>query len=224
MASQAIVFDTETTGINGELIQTGMVSFDQNDLFGETTTTGQNYKPSKPIEFGAMAVHHILDSDLVDCPPSSSFQLPEGVEYLIGHNIDFDWNVIGSPAHIKRIDTLAIARKLYPEGSHSLSAMVYQLLDNKEQARQLVKNAHDAKADVDMTLLILKLMLKKNNIEFSNWENLWSYSENARIPTVMAFGKYKGTPIKNLPTDYASWLFRQPDVDPYLKKAISAIL
>lgn len=161
MASQAIVFDTETTGINGELIQTGMVSFDQNDLFGETTTTGQNYKPSKPIEFGAMAVHHILDSDLVDCPPSSSFQLPEGVEYLIGHNIDFDWNVIGSPAHIKRIDTLAIARKLYPEGSHSLSAMVYQLLDNKEQARQLVKNAHDAKADVDMTLLILKLMLKK---------------------------------------------------------------
>ena len=45
-------------------------------------------------------------------------------------------------------------------------------------------------------------------------------SELARIPTVMTFGKHKGTPIKDVPADYKRWLLGQADIDPYLQKAL----
>jgi exodeoxyribonuclease X len=49
---------------------------------------------------------------------------------------------------------------------------------------------------------------------------LWAESERARVPVIMYFGKHKGTPIKNLPTDYMRWLLKQPNTDPYLVQAI----
>lgn len=49
---------------------------------------------------------------------------------------------------------------------------------------------------------------------------LWEASELARIPKVMSFGKHKGVEIKDVPPDYKRWLKSQPDVDPYLLKAL----
>lgn len=218
--SIAWVFDTETTGLAGELIQAGWIEFLDNRLGGATRSHLQNYQPSVPIEFGAMAVHHIIDADLVGCPPSSSFALPADVQYLIGHNIDFDWQVIGSPAHLKRIDTLAIARKLYPEASHTLSALIYRHYEDKAKAREWVKSAHNAQADGEMTLWLLRQMVKTQP-SIRSWEDLWQFSEACRIPEIMPFGKHKNTAIKDLPLDYVQWLRRQDDCDPYLLKALS---
>jgi exodeoxyribonuclease X len=55
----------------------------------------QRYNPGKPISLGALATHHIIDEDLSGCPPHTDFRLPEGIEYLIGYNVDYDWRVIG---------------------------------------------------------------------------------------------------------------------------------
>ena len=52
------------------------------------------------------------------------------------------------------------------------------------------------------------------------WDEVWKLSEIARVPTVMMFGKHKGTPIREVPNDYKQWLLRQPDVDPYLATAL----
>lgn len=71
----------------------------------------QRYNPGKPITFGALATHHIMDEELVDCTPVASFTLPGHMDYMIGHNVDFDWEVNGRP-EVKRICTLALARKL----------------------------------------------------------------------------------------------------------------
>jgi len=38
----------------------------------------------------------------------------------------------------------------------------------------------------------------------------------------MPFGKHKGTPMADVPRDYKAWLLNQPDVDPYLRKALAA--
>jgi exodeoxyribonuclease X len=35
----------------------------------------------------------------------------------------------------------------------------------------------------------------------------------------MGFGKYKGTPIKDIDSGYVSWYRRQADTDPYYLKA-----
>ena len=55
------------------------------------------------------------------------------------------------------------------------------------------------------------------------WEDIWQASELARIPTIMPFGKHKGTAIADIPADYKRWLLGQPDVDPYLRKALEIV-
>jgi exodeoxyribonuclease X len=214
---RAIIFDTETTGINApEIIEAAWIDIHGNHQYHE------RFKPSKQIELGAMATHHIIPADLTDCRPSSEFKLPEDITYLVGHNIDFDWKAAGSP-DVKRICTLALSRWLFPEAdSHKQSAMMYYLFPH-EDARTSCKEAHSALADVHMCLTLLNALvaeLKSRSIPASNVEEIWQASEIARIPTIMTFGKHKGTAIKDIPSDYKRWLLGQSDIDPYLIKAL----
>ena len=50
--------------------------------------------------------------------------------------------------------------------------------------------------------------------------SLYMMSETARIPKTITFGKYKGTYIDDLPSNYKAWLLRQDDLDPYVRKAL----
>jgi exodeoxyribonuclease X len=38
----------------------------------------------------------------------------------------------------------------------------------------------------------------------------------------MPFGKHKGMPIAEVPKDYVRWLLNQPDIDPFLRRALQA--
>lgn len=216
----AIIFDTETTGLDApEVIEAAWLPIDITGSIVQPGGTVSRFKPAKPISLGALSTHHIMDEDLADCPPSSSFRLPDDVEYLIGHNVDFDWRVIGQPP-VKRIDVCAMCRALWPEAdSHSQSAMLY-LLD-RDSARHALTSAHSAGADVVNCRLILCHVLAKAG-PFDSFEALWSTSERMRIPTKMTFGKHKGMAINRVPSDYKRWLLNQPDVDPYLAKALRA--
>lgn len=230
----AAVFDTETTDINGEIIQTGFLGLSGNFIYDnpQPLVWGQNYKPEGKITFGAMATHHILPEELEDCPPSSSFSFPKEIIYMIGHNIDYDYEVSGKPEHVKRIDTLAMSRKLYPEDSHTLSAMVYRLQTDKKIAREMVKLAHDAQGDVRMTYWLLCQLIEEANKRLSetsssfrltDWESLYQFSEHSRIPDVMPFGKHKGVSIKDVPEDYVNWYRCQESPDPYIIKAFAKV-
>lgn len=217
----ALLLDTETTGLDApELVQAAWLVV---DIAGEIVPHWggevSHWRPSKPISLGAMATHHIMDEDLANFPPSSEFRLPGGVEYLIGYNVDFDWRVIGSP-EIKRIDLCAMCRVLWPEAdSHSQGAMLYLL--ERSSARERLRRAHNAGVDVMNCRVILQHVLTKAG-RFATFEDLWWASEAMRIPTVMPFGKHKGMLITHVPPDYKRWLLSQPDVDPYLVKALRA--
>lgn len=215
----AYIFDTETTGINeARIIEAAWIKLATNSV-NRVENFLQRYNPGKRIDLGAMAVHPIIDEDLADMPPHTDFKLPADTEYLIGHNIDFDWKVAGQP-EVRRICTLALSRHFWPElGSHTQSAMLYHFIG--KHARPLLKEAHSAYCDVSNNHIILTHMVEKifSNNPFT-WEELWLVSEKARVPTVMPFGKHKGTLIKDIPWDYKSWLLRQPDTDPYLIQAI----
>jgi hypothetical protein len=70
----------------------------------------------------------------------------------------------------------------------------------RDRARELLKNAHSAMADVHNCLIILQhILLRMQPEESATWEAIWCRSELARIPTVMTFGKHKGMPIKDVP-------------------------
>jgi len=93
---KAIIFDTETTGLDSpEIVEAAWLEVKSLSPLTLGEQFEQRYKPSKPIGIAALATHHILDEELVDCPPSRTFRLPEGLQYLIGHNIDFDWPLWG---------------------------------------------------------------------------------------------------------------------------------
>lgn len=213
----AYIFDTETTGLKDPvLIEAAWLQINNPVELTVTKEFCLRYKPTKAIELGALATHHIMDEDLVDCGPSTDFMLPLDADYLIGHNIDYDWKVIGAPA-IKRIDVLALCRKLWPEqDQHSQSVMLYLL--ERTTARDRLRNAHSALEDVKTCYTILGHVLQKLG-GVADWEALWKESEAARIPTIMPFGKHKGVAISKVPADYKRWLLGQPDVDPYLIQA-----
>ena len=217
--TKAIIFDTETTGKNeAKMIEAAWIQLDSINPFSTSASFNQRYNPGKPIELGALATHHILDEELIDCPSPESFELPQGLEYLIGHNIDYDWNIIGQP-NIKRICTLALSRKIWPTlDSHTQSALFYFL--SRPNAREVLKNAHSALADVKICAVILESVCKTLNI--SNIDDLYTASEAARIPSHMTFGKHKGASITDIPRDYKTWLLNQDNLDAYLKKALEA--
>lgn len=216
----ALLFDTETTGIiDSEIIEAAWLELSDPVNLTILSTFEQRYRPSKPIELGALATHHIYDEELVDCPAHTDFALPPDTQYLIGHNVDYDWIVAGRPP-VKRICTLALARRFYPEiDSHSQSALMYFI--RRSEARERLRNAHSALADIhNCRIIVHHLIQRAGNIQ--TWEDLWQLSERARIPSTMPFGKHKGQPIAQVPADYKAWLLRQSDIDPYLIKALQS--
>ncbi|MDE2442535.1 MAG: 3'-5' exonuclease, partial [Betaproteobacteria bacterium] len=187
----AIIFDTETTGTNEPaIIEAAWIRLNDPYTLAIMESFEQRYNPGKPIELGALATHHILDEELIDCPPSSAFHLPADVQYLIGHNVDYDWKVAGEP-NVKRICTLAMSRYLFPEAdSHTQSAMIYMF--ERDQAKSMLRNAHSAGDDVRNCRVVLDYLLNQlNNVagleissvtELTTWEDIWQFSEKARIP------------------------------------------
>ena len=82
--SKSIIFDTEATGIKEPaLIEAAWIEVDSLETLVLSNPFEQRYNPGKPITLGALATHHIMDEELADCPPASSFSLPKDVGYII---------------------------------------------------------------------------------------------------------------------------------------------
>jgi exodeoxyribonuclease X len=217
-----LIFDTETTdATNPHLIEAAyIVLSDEKPLdLRVSSTYEQRFNPGVKSSLGALATHNILDSELTDCPTPDTFTLPDDTTFIIGHNIDFDWKVIGEP-DVKRIDTLCLVRNVLPNlDSHKLGACLYHFMG--DDAKPLVTGAHGALNDCEMVRHLLRYIVPYYRIEgeFFDWAAMWAASEFARVPSIMAFGKHKGTSIKDLPADYVKWL-KGTDIDPYLRKAL----
>lgn len=217
----AYVFDTETTGVDEpiEVVEAAWARLRSATELVDDEVFEQRYCPSKPIELGALAAHHIMDEDLVGFPPSSAFSLPADATIIIGHNVDYDWKAIGSPK-VRRIDVMAMTWKVWPElGKIKQGALLYHV--DRQRARGLLKGAHGALQDVLNCLLVLQAIAQKVG-GFASWEAMWRFSEDARVPDIMPFGKHKDLPMAQVPADYKAWLLRQPDVDQYLRKALTS--
>jgi len=228
---QAIILDTETHTLNGLPIEIayapvqiaqGRLSLDKSQLFDQLYSIGE-----QSISYAAMAVHHILEADIAGQPHYKDFSLPAETVYIIGHNIDYDIRTIEKcgidTSSIKAICTLALARKVWPDAeAHNISALIYMISKGSDKARELLKGAHRADADIILTANILMHILYHLNIQ--SIEELYTASEDARIPRILNFGKHRGTAIKELPGDYVNWLLRQEELDPYLRKALEQTL
>lgn len=211
----AIIIDTETTDKEGDLEVIEMACCDYGN---PRDAFCSRYQPKVPSKYGALAIHHILPSELAGNPPSAHARLDVPlVDYWIGHNVDFDWKALGSPP-VKRICTLALARRLWPElDSHSLVACVYFTQGQNEVTRTKVLRAHSALDDVHMCNDVLGTII--NVLGKTDLPSLWEASEDARIPRTMTFGKHKGKPVGEVDRGYVRWYKQQTEPDPYLLEA-----
>lgn len=224
----ALILDTETHDMNGYPIEIAHVPCDFNKLgvlqIVDDLLFDKFYSCPEPISFAAMAVHHIIESDLIGKPSYNTFRLPQGVTYLIGHNIDYDIKAIqkcDNSIQVKGICTLALSRMVWPDApAHNLSALYYMIAGGTDQTRKALRNAHNAAADIMFTATILRELIKLTGVK--DMQSLYLLSEKARIPTKMTFGKHRGMLIKDVPADYKTWLLKQSDLDPYLRKALEA--
>lgn len=218
--STAILLDCETHDKDEpEIIEVAWAEIYWKQPSKPSDVTCLRFQPSKPITLGAMSTHNIMDEDLRGCDPSASFEAPS-CDFWCGHNCDFDWQAAGSPEGPKRIDTCAMARACWPDlDCYSQAALIYHL--DRPNARERLKGAHGAAADILLCKTILDACIAHAGVQ--SWEELWRFSEDARVPRVMGFGKHRGMAIKDLPDSYVRWLLNatDPPIDIYLRKALT---
>ncbi|PLT21112.1 3'-5' exonuclease [Psychrobacter sp. MES7-P7E] len=242
MTTPAMIIDFEATDVSKEAEATQLgwrnVSFDdQGDLVAEVVyyrddnqqSNVRFCKPDRAISYGAMAVSHIMPSDVEHALSHKLVvpqYLPVGEAYIIGHNIDYDIQVAANASvdvsQYKRICTQALARRLLPElDSHSLGALTYAI--NPDLARQYCRNAHNAGWDVTFTLWLLEHLCELGDI--TSMEQLYLASEEARIPKIMPIGNdHRGKLIADMAKDpkdrgFLQWVVKTIKDKPYLVEA-----
>lgn len=219
---RAIIFDTETTGIEegAQVIEAAWqeIKFDSGEL---TVIDGEvkYFGTDEPISWGAMGTHHILPEDVAGFDAFNRNFIPE-VDVYIGHKVDFDIRMCGL-GDVKSIDTLAIARRLWPGESHNLSALTYMTAAadgcDLETVRQLLKNAHSALHDVRFCLDFLAFVCRRQQI--TSMEQLYAFAQDCLVPTHMPFGKFKDQPVSAVDNGYRAWYRKQSDTDKYILQA-----
>jgi exodeoxyribonuclease X len=179
-ALRAIVLDTETTGLRDPepcevacIYLRGLEHYPDKSLITEKHETFQDrFKPGKPIEYGAQQIHGITIAMVADKEKFSmaALGLPSTVEYLICHNVSYDFRVLRKPEGLKKICTVKLAKRLWPElKSHKLTLLIEEFFP--EVGKQLTTNAHGALVDSKLCLLILYQAIQEFNLE--TWEEVY---------------------------------------------------
>ncbi len=230
------IFDTETTSTEDDREPIEIAYFEiemGDDLAGEhdrierpfDNLTGfcERFHPEGRIDFGSMAVHHITPGELIGCRRPSEFVVPDDVAYFVGHNIDFDWEAVGRPAHVKRIDTDCMSRWTWHDAdSYSQSALLYMTYGATPQVREWIRDAHSAAVDVGNNARLLSKILD-GHPDIKTWSELHAYSEQCRIPRTCHFQKFRGIPWCDVAADdpgFCDWVLRQDWVDDYTRVAV----
>lgn len=227
-----LLLDTETTGLEDpRLVQ---VAYQHTANGMEYAEVNEIFKPAKPIEYGAMAMHHITnemvaDKDLFDGSPTQhEIVRLIGQGYIfVAHNAPFDIGVLraeGIPEPRFWIDTKRCAMHLTQSDYHNLQYLRYSLgLHVGSRDYNEVVRAHDAAGDVTVLKALFEhlmkccegMVLKENpNATIEEQEKaclvmLINLSRQPVLVKIAKFGKYRGTAwseIAGKDMDYLRWL------------------
>lgn len=211
-----VFLDTETTGIDeeAEIIQ---ICLKHN---GEEPMV-LLFKPERPIEISAMAVHHITEKHVASQPNikysiTGISEMLDG-RVLVAHNAKFDIGRLqyhGIPVGSFVIDTLRVARHLLKEADeYNLQYLRYFL------GIEIEAVSHDAKGDV---MVLEAVFWRLFEICGDTFMEVVAHSDKekeiitemvnlSRRPVLlqkMPFGKHKGVEFKDIPKDYIQWALK----------------
>ena len=159
------VLDLETTGFSPKtekITEIGIMKIKNGEVLEEFC---EFVNPEKPIPQRVVEVTHITD-DMVKDAPTIDVMFPKVLEFikgsvLVAHNASFDMGFLkyvakelGYEFDFTYVDTLPLARKLFPElTKHKLGKIA-------EHLKIKVEVAHRALDDVDTTVKVLNVMME----------------------------------------------------------------
>ena len=230
-----IILDTETTGNKEEdrICQLSYLVMNENLEIEEIHN--ELVKPSLPISYEAMAVHHITNEMVEDKPQIKhtdaykrlkELNSPENL--IVIHNAKFDLDMLkkeGFNSFFKLIDTFRILKHLLPEGKFSLQYNRYALgLYKKEKdickKYNIEINAHDALGDVIVLGLLFEYIVRNFD---KSIEELIDLTKKPVLHDKFYQGKYKFEKIKDIlikDPDYIEYMLSLTDLDPDVKYSI----
>jgi exodeoxyribonuclease X len=222
----AIVLDTETHKLGGNACELAWMDVKiDGGIIERGGSLDMRFNPLEPMTYGAMAVHGITDAVVARCSQHTEIPhyMPKGLEYIIGHQVDYDCAVLERAgvdlSGVRRICTLALARRHIDCDSHTLGALFLYVAGVNNGNIHTVRQSHGAWTDVQMTVAVLDHLVGRLGV--LSFDALYDLSQDARIPIVMPFGEHKDKKISDLPAKYVGWLLKQPDLDPYLRHALT---
>jgi DNA polymerase III epsilon subunit-like protein len=201
--------DTESSGIDDDrgVVEVAWVMTDAD--FNILSERQALIDPERMIDPSASGVHGLTNADLEGCPTLAEFfsvedpscygrKLP-GNTVVVGHRISFDTHTIGPhiDGEFAELDTLRWVRRLYPDASdHKLQTMIYALNLPRSEG------AHRALADVMSAYHLCRHICDRTGYTL---KQLAEASEQPMQLAVFPFGKWKGTPFKEVPRSYLYW-------------------
>lgn len=169
-----VVIDTETTGLDFEwcsIIEVSAIRYENNAEVARFSSLVKPPLEEVYFPFREEGEQHIvryvddfiadltgITNEMLESAPEPDEVIPQFLEFigdsvLIGHNVSFDVNflydaagqVCEQPLKNDHINTVRIARKVFPECEH------YRLSDVAEACQVLQGSAHRALADCEVT-------------------------------------------------------------------------
>lgn len=232
-----IGFDLETSGVSKVKDRPVQACMVQRSHVGDRVLLNTRVNPGIPIDPEATAIHGISDSDVKYAPDyfmvawmiasisrvQSKSEKQAVLVTFNGYVFDVPMinNCLGKDViQLPHIDVLRFARHHFPDvrgskGGKSLGEL-YEIFIGRS-----LEDAHDAAVDVIATLDVFQALLK---VESMSIEDLCIEQSQPKPYDIMPTGKYIGLPISEIPSSWANFMNKQPDLDPDLRCTVSKIL
>ena len=213
------VIDIETTGQAppAEIIEIGRV-----DVYREASgwvidrPLARLYRPLRGIPAETKAVHHITEGDFKpDTPVCTPDRLRMAVwngalpDALVAHNCAFERAFIDQTATdgLPWICTYKVALRIWPDAPRH-SNQVLRYWRGLHLDAQLAMPPHRAGPDAWVTAHLLTELL-----ELASVEQMIEWTAQPRPMSSLPFGKHRGVPWSQVPSDYLDWVAGNPDMD-----------
>lgn len=209
MSSMIRVFDIETTGVDAKedrIVE--IAAHDVNPFDGTMVFAGSRLcNPGRSIPPGASAAHHLILSDVAECPLFGhvwpEFCDPEITVYA-AHNSEFEASFLPTPLGVDWICTYKAALHAWPDApAHNNQALRYwREFDSRPNFdRNAAVPAHRAAPDAYVTAHLLFDLLERASVA----QLIACTKQPKRYPT-LTFGKHYGMKLADVPADYLVWL------------------
>lgn len=250
--NKAIILDTESTGLIEPIDAVEIAYFYLDNNFNklEESSFYSRYIPNVPIHPKASEVHGFTLENLKGQPSINTFVFPTDVNYLIGHNILYDYRVLKQPKNVKLICSKELSIKYLTnqsgagtKGVNTLTGLIERYYP--EEAKELIAKAHSALHDCKLCYLILLKVLEVAP-ELDSFEKLAEQcsqpagtKHGVKLPPsikqdpytkeyMLTFGKYKGLAFSRIDKvelhKYLTWIVEVSSLSLDLKDFVKQFL